>query len=834
MLKFFTSLLPLFFIQNIYCQTYILTGKVSNNKLEPLAFATVQIKGSPLFTQTKENGTYTLTLEKGEYEIVVSLVGYKVQVFKIALLNNDKLNIVLEQNILANEEATVIGQKKDKSEQLIKKVIEHKDDILAVVKNYSANVYIRATENNKSIKTLKNNVNFDNNNQSIEISSKKKNVTDTANKDIAAMRMAEIQMILDVELPNHKKETRNGVKKLGNPENLFYLTTTDGDFNLYNNLLRIPAIGEVPFVSPISYSGLIAYKYKTIRTRKANGRTFYTISFKPSAMGNTLLTGEVEIMDSTWVVIASNFNLPKYHLNEYDFFNIVQEYQFVNDTAWLLKKQQFNYGAKEGKRTMNGTTNVLYNSYELNKNFPKKYFGVEKSTTSKEAYERDTTYWQQVRTQPLTKEELRFVRYKDSMYHATHTKAYLDSIDAKLNKITPLKILTLGITFYKRPIERTIRIGSLTEMLEPLQPGGTRIGYNVNYNKIYKNKKNIWVNTFFSYGIRNKDLNGTLSFSRMYNPFNRGYYFGNIGRSFDQLFEGDILYQSFQKRNLYRKNNLTLGHGLELLNGLFLTNKIEIARRESLANMKFANFSDFTTDSATLNLLNFTNKPRDFKTENVLYNIITLSYTPYQEYMREPLQKVILGSKWPTISATWRKGIPNILSSGIKYDYVEASIAQTLKLGTVGVSKYAFIVGSFPNRDSLQILDKKFMRGSDPGIFFLPERNFQNLDSTFELTRVFYEGHYLHEFNGAILNKIPLLKKLNLRELAGGGFLIAPERNLKYFEAFFGIESMPFRLWTERFKIGVFGVTSISNKNNQPFQLKFSIRHWDKHNNKWQ
>jgi hypothetical protein len=40
-----------------------------------------------------------------------------------------------------------------------------------------------------------------------------------------------------------------------------------------------------------------------------------------------------------------------------------------------------------------------------------------------------------------------------------------------------------------------------------------------------------------------------------------------------------------------------------------------------------------------------------------------------------------------------------------------------------------------------------------------------------------------------------LFKKLELREIAGGGFLIAPERNLRYAELFTGIEKvfkMPF------------------------------------------
>ncbi len=65
---------------------------------------------------------------------------------------------------------------------------------------------------------------------------------------------------------------------------------------------------------------------------------------------------------------------------------------------------------------------------------------------------------------------------------------------------------------------------------------------------------------------------------------------------------------------------------------------------------------------------------------------------------------------------------------------------------------------------------------------------FQSLDSTFPVFYRFYEGYFVHDFNGAIINKIPLLKKLQLREVAGAGFLIATERDLRYAETFAGIE----------------------------------------------
>jgi hypothetical protein len=133
------------------------------------------------------------------------------------------------------------------------------------------------------------------------------------------------------------------------------------------------------------------------------------------------------------------------------------------------------------------------------------------------------------------------------------------------------------------------------------------------------------------------------------------------------------------------------------------------------------------------------------------------------------------------------------------------------------------------------LIDYKWQRRGDPILFMNPHEAFQSLDSTFAVFKRFYQGHYMHEFNGALLNKIPLLKKLQLREVAGGGFLIAPERSLRYVEGFAGIERVfkwPFNPLS-KFKLGVYVVGSAANKFNNPVQFKIGITSWDRRTNKW-
>jgi hypothetical protein len=93
----------------------------------------------------------------------------------------------------------------------------------------------------------------------------------------------------------------------------------------------------------------------------------------------------------------------------------------------------------------------------------------------------------------------------------------------------------------------------------------------------------------------------------------------------------------------------------------------------------------------------------------------------------------------------------------------------------------------------------------------------------------------VHEFNGFLLNKIPLLKKLKLREIAGTGFLITQERNLRYGELFAGVErafQSPFNP-LDKFKVGVYVVTSVANKFSNPIQFKVGFTTWDKRRGRW-
>jgi hypothetical protein len=316
----------------------------------------------------------------------------------------------------------------------------------------------------------------------------------------------------------------------------------------------------------------------------------------------------------------------------------------------------------------------------------------------------------------------------------------------------------------------------------------------------------------------------------MYNPFNRGFYTLSAGREFSFIFQGDAWINMIKRNNYFLHNYLRAGHGLELANGLFLYNELEFAERRSVSRYKTNPLIDTLLNDVFTN-----NQAVAFDAYNAFYNTIRLQYTPAQRFLREPKEKIILGSKWPTFYTSWKKGVPKLLQSKINFDYLEFGMEQEISFGLAGISRYNVKTGSFIRMKDLRLVDYKFQRRGDPLLYMNPDDAFQALDSSFAVFKRFYQAHYVHEFNGVLINKIPLLKKLQLREVAGAGFLIAPERNLRYVESFAGIErafKWPFNPLT-KFKLGVYVVGSVANKFSNPIQFKIGITAWDKQRNRW-
>src|SRR5690606_35367885 len=239
-----------------------------------------------------------------------------------------------------------------------------------------------------------------------------------------------------------------------------------------------------------------------------------------------------------------------------------------------------------------------------------------------------------------------------------------------------------------------------------------------------------------------------------------------------------------------------------------------MTERRSLRDYKFLDTDDFLPN----------NDPTGFQSYQAFIFDATLSFTPNQKYMREPKRKVVLGSKWPTFYVYYEKGIPKIFGSAVNHDYIAGGIMQTFKIGTLGTSSYHMRAGQFLNTKVLKDADQKFHRRSDPIWFSNPLHSFQGLDSTLPTQKISAEVHFVHHDNGAIINKIPFMKKTRIGLVIGAGALYVPERNWQHYEILAGLERN-FKFSKRILRIGIYGALSDGNniKPTPTWKVSFAI-----------
>lgn len=793
-------------------QVFKVSGTVLDNRNIPLPLASVEVKETRKGAVTKDDGSFQFYLERGKYDLLISMIGYKPRVLTINVINADIIEkITLETDEGAGMAEVVIKAKnRDRAEEIIRQVVRGKEAILNAIGDYSCNAYIRAF-------------------QLDSVYSKKKSESDTIPKDnFDGMSLSEVSLRIDKSRNGQIKEERLGVIRRGEQGYLFYLSSLEGDFYIFNNLINTPPVSKIPFVSPLSYSGLMAYKFKTIKIDRTVKPKLYTIAIRPRQLSNATIEGEITIQDSTFNVLNVSYRIPQAHMPEYDFMEVKQEYGAVGDSGRMITRQEFNYYIKTKKGRIYGETVVSYTNYELNKMFRKGYFGNELSSTSEEAYQKDSSFWKSVRTEPLSVQQEKYARYQDSIYRYMRSEAYLDSMDRVLNKITWKKALIFGQIFNDHRKERQWILPPITSLIQPVSFGGARLELSALYRKTFPSRKNVEVEGKLSYGFRNQDVNGYLRARHKYNPFNSGEVSAAISRNFEFIYAGDAWINVLKRSNIYLNNSFKVEHGFDIANGLRIMNEFEIALRRSVSGYKVGNNAD--------SIFGIANEPPvEFDPYNASYNQVKLYFTPRMKYMREPKEKIHLGSKWPTFYVHWRKGIKGLFKSEIDFDYLEFGVEQRINAGVFGQTAYIVKTGEFLNTRDLRIIDYKFMRQGDPLFFQNPNRAFQALDSTFPVFKRFYQGNLVHEFNGFLINRIPFMKKLKLQEVAGGGFLFTKELDLKYFEFFTGLERVfkwPFNPLA-RVKLGVYVVTSLANKLNNPVQFKIGLTTWDRFRNNW-
>lgn len=807
----------------------LLTGTISDENGTPIPYAKIYVKNSAeLRTMADLDGHYEMRLYQGEYFLVITSMGYEqIEAYVTIEENTVEKNYQLYPTSIQDiEHVDVTAKKTNPGRDIMLEVVKKRDQINPWNYPHTVQGYIKASEKidrkEKEEKNKKNkdeDENLDPDGIEDPFAEKRKEDEELANN----MNLVEIDFTRHYGGKNKVKEIRNAYDARGSKRNnLYYTTTVKSNFNFFENLLHLDDLHQTPVSSPISGPGILSYKYRLVEQYEEDGQHISKIKIIPRNIATTTLEGYIYVIDTLWLVQKLELTMEKGNLLIYDYFSITQEFDHPGDSLCVLKRQTLDYGVKYKNQTSTCTTFAEFKSYNFNPNFPARFFNNELSITEKEAYNKDSTFWQDKRVGVLTPEEREYIAVKDSIKDYHNRKEYLDSIDAAFNKVTALKVLWWGVDHRNRAKKTQWTINSLAAFIRPIMIAGPRLAPGFSYFKKWENERFVDSYSEFSVGLLNGDPKGFTNWSYRYDPFHFGTLRANFSHSFDVIRGYDAITQIYKRDNFIETTEITIGNNYELLNGLYLDTDVSMSERRSLEGYRFLNVDDVLPN----------NEPDKFETYQAFIIDATLSYTPNQKYMREPNKKVLLGSRWPTFYIYYEKGIQNIFGSDVNHDYILGGIMQTFKIGTLGTSSYHIKSGQFLNTKSLKDADQKFHRRSDPIWFSNPLHSFQGLDSTLPSEKIYLEGHFVHHDNGAILNKIPFMKKTRIGLVIGAGALYVPEFNWEHYELLVGLERN-FKFSKRRLRIGIYGVLSDGNQIKPTPSWKVSFAILDNRSLKW-
>jgi hypothetical protein len=753
-------------------------GRVTNTKNEPIAFVNIYIENTYKGTTSNEDGYYELSInQKGAYIVVFQILGYKTVRKPVEIKSFPHVldAILLDEEISLDE--VVITTDENPAIAIIKQAIAKRKENQEKIMSYKADFYSRGLIRIKDApeKILGN-----------EIGDLGGGLDSTRS---GVIYLSETVSKLDFLRPNKLKEKILASKVSGNDNGFSFNNAIDVEFDIYSNAVEV---GN-KIVSPIANNAFGYYRYKLEGIFYDDlGHLINKIKVTPRRKNDPVFDGYIYIVDDQWTVYALELDVTgtQARIPAVDKIVITQNYSYSeSDDIWAKISQNidFKYGFLGFKG--DGRFTAVYSNYEFNTGLTQNDFSREIVSFAENANKKDTVFWNTIRPVPLTLEEATDYVKKDSIQVVRASKTYKDSVDRVRNKFKIGDILG-GYTYNNSYNDWRLGINSPIEAIS----FNTVQGWNANLNAFYVKGYNdferyLAINGLINYGFSDERLRGSISATYKFNNISRPYLTLSGGVVTQQFNPNEPIsplintsFSLFAERNymkIYESSFLRLAYSNELVNGVRINTNLSYEKRQALFN---------TTDQTWFprdGVVYTSNNPLDekaygiapFEAHNIIKFNMNVRFRFAQDYLSYPDGKFNIPSgKYPTLYLGYEKGFASSIRD-YNFDQLKVRMTQDLDLANKGNLKYNMRAGKFFNADDIAFMDYQHFNGNQTQIGLGSYLNvFNNLPYyTASTNDSYFEIHAEHDFNGFILGRVPLLKKLNFNLILGAHALATPD-----------------------------------------------------------
>ncbi|MCF8245470.1 MAG: DUF5686 and carboxypeptidase regulatory-like domain-containing protein [Saprospiraceae bacterium] len=740
-------------------------GKVIDKETkEPLPFATVGFRGTTVGATTDLDGVYELDAKIASSELEVSSLGYETKVLPVVMGQKQNIDIELESTSITLGTAIVKADRErykrrnNPAVDLMRNVIANKEK-----NRLEAEDYYEVDKYEK--------VQFDINNFDPDVLKKRKafknyqfildhiDTSDVNGKTFLPFFIQEMSSkIYYRQNPEGRKEHRYGIKVTGMKEYVDDKDLTDmtevlyQKVNLYENNIRLL---DLDFTSPLSGTAIAFYRFYIMDTTGiVNGVPVTKISFYPNNDQNIAFKGDLYITrgdSSTLALVKADLGITRHiNVNFVQDLRLSQEFIQLENGMWVRKQDQvvMDFAIRKKGSGFYGTRTASYEDYTLHQpRADSLYVGSEKIIEVDDVYKKDEAFWQNARHIPLTEKE-------QGIYQMIDTIQGMPSFKRAMN------ILGLVFTGYKAfgPVD----IGPIANFYSFNPVEGTRFKFGGETNLKFHPKLSI--GGYGAYGLKDKEFKyagfATYSFRDDFKQNPKHYVKFlyqkevNLVGQILVLNSPDNFFLSFQRGTRDRMlllNKIQGEYFLETDNHMSYQFTYTNTRNRKYGTTDFAYFK--ADDEQRLDTLH----SNEFYTSDIGF---TWRWAPNEQYLQGRTYRTQLFNRYPIITLKVNAGIKEI---GGDYAYQSASlnIVKRFYLSFLGVTRMDFEAG------------KIWGNGVPYFLLNLPKANqtYTYRTNSFNMMNYqeFVNDQYAflmleHNFNGWIFNKIPLLRKLKLRE----------------------------------------------------------------------
>jgi hypothetical protein len=782
-----------------------ISGTVFTDKGDLLPYSSITIKGVAIGTSANNKAKFLFHLPQGTYTLICQHIGYAKQEKQIVIDKMDvEISFILSEQKLNLNEVVVKSGGEDPAYEIIRQAIKKRDFYNKQVQGFECGLY---TKDIIKLRNLPNKI-FG---QKIPEEDRKDMGLDSSGKGI--IYLSESIAKVFAKQPDKFKMEVSSSRVSGSDGFGFTFPTF---ISLYNNNVTIFTERFNPrgFISPIADGAIRFYKFKYLGSFWEDGKEINSIQIIPRRNYEPLFSGKINITDGDWRIHSFDLMLTKKaQLELLDTLQISQMHIPVNDEVWRVKNQVLYFNFKQFKIDAIGNFVNVYSNYNVHPVFPKKFFDKIIIKYDTAVNKKTTAYWDSVRPMPLELEEKKDYAVKDSIYQLQRdsvlSQKSIDSLNNRQGKLKPLHIFWQGIDRkkYKKDVTISWGVNSLIKNVEYNTVEGLVVNFNSFYNQFFnKRKHNISIQPHIRYGFSNTHLNAwadvvfrtrdwsagkkikreswIFSGGKRVSQFNKENPISALSNSITTLFWGD----NFMK--IYENYFGSIGFSKRYESGVRVNLSALYEDRVPVDNT-----TDFVLTRNKSN--SFTpNYPSEkivsqFTPHQVFLLHLSISIKPGQRYIQLPYNKIPIGSKYPTFSVNYIKGIENVLGSDADFDKWKLVINDDKNFKLAGQLKYRIGIGGFINTKKVFIQDYQHFNGnrSTSASEYVNSFQLANYYANSTIASFYTFGHVEHHFNGLLTNKIPFFNRLNWT-LVGGSNTFYINKNSNYIEVFAGIENI--------------------------------------------